>query len=443
MQIKNKLKLFIVAIFVLCLGFAPIANFSAGVYADTPTETEFGAEVPLGNYGISDGSLYAALLAEFNNTYAADPNFVPFSSLYEDMFDTFTELDLSNKMIYNLDGLGLLNFSSLQQLNLAQNRISVWNTLSYFPALETLNLFDNNLQELDVSNLQELATLNANYNNLTSLDVSQMQTGVIYASNNAFDNVSDLVFGQNVQTLKIYLFNNNITNASQVQGVQFVFGLQGVANLQKPQNTTTIMQVQTQYMPTFGAILDYDVVLQIVNTATNEVVQTLSDTDQVLELPFGTYQAVYVDATLLTPVFVATDPEWVAFEDSLQFQIVPSEIQTQFVIDDITYDYYSGTLPSNTQLVLTSFDEDAVIYYKLPNDETWTQGNTVVLPDLGRYAVQVKTVVAGVESTPVAIYVNTQTQSNISVWLLTLVMLGLLTTSVVAFLVYNKYYAKK
>ena len=80
--------------------------------------TELGEEITRGSYGITDGNLYNALIAEYNQMYLNELEFVPLDKVYLNMFANATELDLSNKLIYNLTGFSVLNMPNLTNLNI-------------------------------------------------------------------------------------------------------------------------------------------------------------------------------------------------------------------------------------------------------------------------------------------------------------------------------------
>ncbi len=379
-----------------------------------------GEEMNLGE-GITDGYLYQALLLAYNTMYENEDGFVPLTKVRENMFENATTLNLQNSLIYNLNGFALLNMPNLLELNLSKNRIAtIGLELLAVPQLTSLNLFDNRLTSIQIPYLTNLQVLNLNKNQLSSISLENISSGTVHLSNNRFTSLSSITMPTTPNGLTVELFANNITNAQPIAGVTLAMGIQGVGLL----NSGTVL-VQTQHAPKWYGITQEDVVLTIQNVQTQEVVATYSFEHafgtQIL-LPFGTYLATY-QTTNGEPVFVATDPLLCAFASSNQFTMVPSVPTAQFLYKGQTLPYVVK-INDNTKLMLSSPDENAVLYYQLPNQE-WMQANEVLLPQLGRYTVAVKSVVNGTSSEVVHVFVVSDNQEETSEWVVVLGIFGI------------------
>ena len=78
-------------------------------------------------------------------------------------------LDASNNSLSNI---GNTFASSLTSLDLSENNISGKKTFSSMPSLTTLNVSDNQLEDIDISGLASLTTLNVSDNQLEDIDIS-------------------------------------------------------------------------------------------------------------------------------------------------------------------------------------------------------------------------------------------------------------------------------
>ena len=413
---------------------------------------DLGNEVAQGSTGIVDGNLYNSLISIYNATYASEPEFVALTSVYENMLQEFTSLNLQNKMIYNLSGFQILNMPLLTELDLSKNRISsISQELSAFTALETLNLFDNELTSLNLSYLTNLQNLNANKNQLSNINLSAMQEGLALLNFNRFTSFNNITLPSAITNLSIQLINNSITNAQeylQTPNLHLQLGLQGLGIIYKENVSVTDRTENWAYTNSqikYYNITDYDAKLQIYNYTTNELVgeyQNSAEGVQVIELPIGTYYSVYTDSQN-DNLYVATDSVYSAFAGITMFTIKPSLPTVEFKVNNVLYEYYPYKISKDSQLIVTTYDADAVVYYKIGNSD-WVQGAEIDLPMQGTYYVSVKTVVNNIESNSITITVKSPITSVMSEGLLLLlILMGSGTVMFGAYLLLKKYVFEK
>lgn len=284
---------------------------------------------------ITDGSLYDALISEYNKIYANTPGFEPVNKVYSEMFSQVTELNLENKLIYNLNGLSNLNLEKLTHLNLSKNRISeISFQLLSAQNLTHINLFDNNLSKVNLSYLTKLQEVNLNNNKLTEVNLSQIKTGKILLNNNLIYSQNNITLHNKPQDLVLELINNNLKEIKNLNGVTFEVGLVGLNNTQTEYESGLKLK--------YYAFTNYDVKLNIYNQ-NNQVVTTLTQNQEVV-LPMGTYYTKYVNQQD-QEIYDATHPIYSAFKNSQTFSIIPQKPLILYVVNGKTYENYYGTFP--------------------------------------------------------------------------------------------------
>ena len=116
-------------------------------------------------------------------TYVPDDNFEQalIDLGYDDVLDDYvptstlakiTELDLSNLGIINLTGIE--DFSKLNNLDLSDNQLETIE-LSNNILLTSLTITNNDLTELNVSELKELESLTVAFNGFETIDISNLK----------------------------------------------------------------------------------------------------------------------------------------------------------------------------------------------------------------------------------------------------------------------------
>ena len=115
--------------------------------------------VPEGQEAIQfeDENLYNAIVEALGNKISSkdDENYK--INITKENIDSITSLELQEKQIGKLAGLG--RFTNLKELNLSSNSISNIDEISYLTKLEKLNLFNNKITLIGVNTFKGLTNL--------------------------------------------------------------------------------------------------------------------------------------------------------------------------------------------------------------------------------------------------------------------------------------------
>lgn len=378
--------------------------------------TNLGAEILNDDFGISDTGLYNSLIALYNSNNPDEP----VTKVYVNMFENETSLNLQNRLIYSLSGLSQLYMPNLESLNVSKNRLSSLTTeLIEFTNLKSLNLFDNELTNISLTNLTKLEDVNLVKNNLSSINLSGITKGIVRLSFNKFVDFSKITLPYESaisSELTIELMNNNLNNVSEnvlnSTKINLELGLQGVGLNHKenvPQENRTIHTITSSSTITYYNFAYYNITTKIYNAKTNALVLELTNSATAdfitFTLSVGEYKVEYINNESQAQAYISNHEIYGAFKNVDTFKVVPSQPDHQFLVNGTYYDSYDGKIPGGTKLVFTTSDQDAVIYYKLPNQD-WKQGTEVKLPNNGTYYVLVKSVIGEYESFSYSITVS-------------------------------------
>lgn len=370
--------------------------------------TDLGAEILNDDFGISDAGLYNALIALYNSN---NPD-APVTKVYINMFENATSLNLQNRLIYSLSGLSQLYMPNLESLNASKNRLTTLNTeLLEFTNLKTLNLFDNELTSVSLTSLTKLEDINLTKNNLNAVNLSSVTKGIVRLNFNKFTDFSKITLPYESAvsgSVTIELINNNITkvtdNALNSEKIYLELGLQGVGlnfkeNVPVENRVTHIISSTSKVF--YYNFVNYNITTKIYNVKTNQLVKELTNSleNSVTQftLPVGEYRVEYINNDTASQAYISSHEIYGAFKNITSFKVVPSQPDYKFLVKGQYYESYDSKIPNGSKLVLSTNDESAVIYYKLPKQE-WKQGTEVKLPNGGTYYVLIKSVIGEYES---------------------------------------------
>ncbi len=407
-------------------------NNSLNVFSDEPPqELILGEEITNDDYGIPSSYLYNALIAAYNESNPLNP----LNKVFVNMFENTTSLNLSDRAIYNLDGLSMLNLENLETLNLSNNNLSSLDilSLSYLTNLKSLNLFNNKFKSINITNLTKLEYLNLNRNELSQINLSSLTNAVVKLNFNKFTDFSKITLpGVGLlEHLTVELINNNITNLNQNlinnEKFNFVMGLQGVGLNVKEENETDGYSylIKTTTPLLFYNLGSYEnVVIKIINS-NSEIVKEFNSGSELEEfnLPVGVYSVLYVDAVSNQSVYSRLDDELGVFKSLHNIRVSPKNPTYKFYIKGTFYDNYYNKVDNGDKIFIYSVDEGAQLLYSF-DLQNWQEGNEMVLhKGGGEYYVHIKSVVDGISSDIVSITVKTSINANISDGLLFFLLL--------------------
>lgn len=328
-------------------------------------------------------------------------------------FKDTTELDLSfilsgapeqKGKITSLTDLKKFDLRKLEILKLPNNDIDNIEADIFvgMSSLEYLDISNNNLTNIDISELSNLKVLILNNNKLTSLDVSTMKTtgyeggsSILNISHNnfsAFSNVT-LPIERTDSNFDIIGYANNFTDIESISGkFNYILGIQGV-------NKTCIDQSEEiKYYNTGDSILSVKI-FKISYDQNGDEIKTLvgsfsdSETSIVnIQLEVGDYRVEYYKDDI--QINSENNAEYMWF-DSTDIKIIPDTPKYVFEINGKKYENVDK-LTRKAKLIFIA-DEDATVYYSFDSTD-WIEGREVVLDKGGNYIVQFKCVKNGIES---------------------------------------------
>ena len=148
--------------------------------------------------------LYLILALSAFNSYAQQ-TYVP-----DDNFETYLEANSMGNGILNDDYVTTANISGVTVLSVNNLAISDLTGIEDFISLTDLNVQDNLLMSIDVSQNTALTSLNCSNNQLTTIDISQNTALIAFLCNNTQLTSLDVSF--NTALLSLYCNNNQLTS---------------------------------------------------------------------------------------------------------------------------------------------------------------------------------------------------------------------------------------
>ncbi|MBQ4821720.1 matrixin family metalloprotease [Aquimarina sp. MMG016] len=186
--------------------FAVISDDSN--YSGTNTETLTISNTPLSFDGYQYAAYFTNICSDTVATNAATLSVTAYTAIPDANFEAALEA-----LGYdNISGDGQVpteNINTVTSLNVSYQSISDLTGIEDFIALETLEVYVNNLTSIDVSSISFLEHLNVSDNDLTTLDVSNNpDLRILYAGYNQFAAID---VSNNTELTKLYLINNSLT----------------------------------------------------------------------------------------------------------------------------------------------------------------------------------------------------------------------------------------
>lgn len=399
-------------------------------------KTSAKAETNLTESIITDNNLYRMLqqASREQGTGAA---------LTEQTFANTTELDLTytsvgvpstSKRIGDITALREFDLRKLQVLKLGNHNISNIdaNIFEMMDSLEYLDVSNNNLTSIDISMLNNLKVLIINNNQLTSLDVSNLITtgfrdadSVLNVSNNPFSSITsiELPSAKTNSRLRVIGYNNNFTDVSAItaNGFTYELGVQGfnrknieISNPLKYYNVGDDTLTANIYKLTKGE--NGETVETLVKTLADDKDNPIST----ISLSVGNYRLDYLKNDEVLNSSNNDDCMW--FE-SREFSVVPNTPEYYFEIGNKTYTDIDKL--TRTGVLHIVADENATVYYSFAGSEKWQEGNEIALDRGGRYIIEFKCVVDGVESNVSGVTINASANIRIPDIFMALIVVAL------------------
>lgn len=168
-------------------------------------------DIGIDSDGVLNGTVSTADISEITFLPLNDANISSLVGL--EKFTGLKKLEIFNNQLTTLD---VSQNTALKELNFSGNLISTID-VSQNTALTSLVCFDNQLTSLDVSQNTLLATLACTNNNLTSIDVSSnINLTQLYCSQNQLTSID---VSSNTAIQELFCFENLITNLDLSQNI--------------------------------------------------------------------------------------------------------------------------------------------------------------------------------------------------------------------------------
>lgn len=377
---------------------------------------------------ISDYTLQSCLIKIYRD-YNPD---ISISSVYSDMFQDFTMLDLSGltygtSNIVDLTGISGLRLFSLEELNLSSNNMTSFG-VSYFPAVSSttnendettfvvsdgspvktikkLDISNNNLKDtLDVSYFEKLTSLNVAHNEYTSIKFfsNQNEECTLDYSFNKITNYDDLTLPKGVVNLNLVGNLTQKTDANIPSNVKLEIG---ILNLSERFSSDTLLRYiafnSLNYEVKFYSLdpLDADADYEPYDFNPN------SYSNFMFTLTSGYYRVDIIDKS--------NDDQVV---QSVETTVTPAMATFKFNIKGRWYDTYSKKITNKAYIYFNlildengdpvkddkgnyKFNENVKVYYRHNAADNWTLGNVCDLTKRnGTYGLSFKTSENGIES---------------------------------------------
>lgn len=394
-----------------------------GIVEETPEQEEVNAIYEKGyivslGAEISDANLYSELLKivknhsreEYGIAYSGD-------SLYSEMFEFVTEIDIQNKNITTLSGFEHLRLTNLTSLNLAGNSLSVVTDeiFTYTSKLISINFANNKLTSFDLTSLNKLRYVNLSSNQLSTIDLTNIVTTnvQINLANNYFTSISDIKIPTRVSSIQLNIIANDITDITDdyfnLSKLTMNVGVQGIKG-ERDQDFTMNTSSEIKFYKT--NIENCVIKVYRIDELEDVLVDTIKDTDitgNYITKKYGIGNYYYVYTLNGEDAYNKLDHDR-AYFTSEKFNVIPSDPKYMFEYKGEQYENI-GKVTGSIKVLLSS-EDDATIYYSV-NGGGWVEGSEVVCRDGGNYTIRMKSVVNGVESNQVTVLVKTSLNSVI------------------------------
>lgn len=415
----------VVAIFCgsLLMLFKPQKSVSA---VDVPTIDE-NTEITE-NSGIISADLFNAL-THFYKMHKEATNVLKIDSFKDFPVSTMdlTGGDVENGKVHNpiisdITNLDIFDLTSFDTIILKNNKIKTVTTeFDGIPNLVKLDISNNQLSSFSYSALSEtcyttnLQVLNLSQNEISFCDLKNIAVGEIDLRDNQITS-NNLTLPTNAN-VKVNL-SHNLLQGDLTQIENIVYGFQGVKNEHKYNKNQQIF---------FGGLDGIEnVKIYSVTESGNTLFKTLNAGEKTT-LPLGNYVVKFTEES-------SKEDFW---KKDIEFSIIPLAPTAKLFVDGQEIDL-TTRLSHNATLKFYG-DENSTIFWRLNNDEDWTQSDAVDITSDGITIVYVKQVIDGFES-EVQNYYFKVNKSAISAWIFLIVgIAGLVAFFFIAVALSRKY----
>ena len=347
------------------------------------------------------------------------------------MFANHEILDLSSCGISSLLGLNLLNLSSLKQIILRDNQISVITeeVAQKLSAVENLDLSNNSFQSIDLSLYTNLTNLNLSYNSIKRIDLSMplnQNTAInVNLMSNQFTSHTQIT----LDSEKNYNLNLIYNKLTDVQSDFFVNNnvdvyIQNNINLTLT-NQDTIKIFDGYSMPQFN--------IKILNSEQQVIDTICANSEKRLEI--GDYTLKFYNAD--TALYNSEDLNTYAYND-INISVIPTKPTYQIYQDDVLVQDVSKLTFSKPIKINFSDENNSVIKISL-NNQAFITSNTVELTEKRIYKITVICENNNKQSQPLTLYITIKDEVEMAL----AVVIILVLSAFVAIIVALKFYANK
>ena len=400
---------FVAVIAIAVIGLYITANNNVA-FAAEGDEPIIEKETLLNQDYFASQELYAALIKTANTVSGLEMSEVTYGT-----FENYTSLDLSYETtgykITSLDGIEYLFLgSNLKTVNLSGNKLTTVDTVHFGKMLyvEDLDLSNNSLVSCNLPTTLKLKSLNLKNNQLTQIDLSNMQNdtstnkAVCDLSLNDFEDVSQIILPDaSTTTIQLSLAQNYLTDAkpSDFNDHEVSLQLQGI----KVGTTKSVSNTYFTATPdtTFGNLDNLVVKIYYRNNSEyfvdssnredNLVVQSDSDGKVVLK-PGKMYVEFYNGDTLLT------EENSNGMYYSYSMDVYPNAPKMVVLVDNKVIEYEVGQgIKKDFEVVATTSIDGAKTYISLGGGE-YQEGNSASIKQRGTYTVSAYLTYDGLKS---------------------------------------------
>lgn len=412
--------------------------------------------IPISESVITDELLYEALLDIYIEKYTGIYNTEELTTIYSDMFNDFTEINVDGKGIESLAGLEKLRLFELESFSANLNDIASFdedifeNTDS--KKFKKLSLAGNKLSSISITNLTGLTTINFSSNKLSKLDLSAIEAKVQYTTftlnvaNNNFTSLSNIILPtKRIGHINLNIINNMISEISDdyfTDKYTMHIGIQGFNKVDNEYATDTKNNVVI-YKTRIPAL---SVQIWKLDEDEDRIITTISDSDITeefirLDLDVGEYYYEYLYNGEILDLSERKNDADKLYLISNDFNVLPQKVT--YLLNYKGEDYETLNKVTGVVTVKLYCEEGASIMYQVNGGE-WQSGNVIECNEGGTYSIKVKAVINGVESETQNIWVRTSLNLYISDGLmLVLILVVALTLFLVVVPIISKKYFKR
>jgi len=395
---------------------------------------------------IEDAHLYSALLQSVKD-YVKETwgvNYT-YTTLYSTMLKNIKTISITDMGITDLQGMEKFKFTELESLSITANAITTVNKklFQYMPKIKTLDLGSNDITEIDLSWATTLENINLSSNELTKLDVTLLESSNlnINLANNQFTSIKDIALPTRVNSIKLNLISNNITDLTQeyfdYTKLTMSLGIQGLKQ-ESSVKVDTVSPLKFYKTNLQGVELN----IYKIETLEDVLVKTLKDSDivegtsiAVDGLAVGDYYIEYSKDG--NPLYKQGDSEKEYFK-TYKFTIIPSQVSFKYEFKGKIYDSFQDKVTGKVKVML-SCEEGAEIMYSI-NGREWQKGNEVMCDQGGNYSITAKAIKDGVESNEKTVIVRTSLNTVVPDFVM---LILILLFTLVLFVIVVPYVSKK